>query len=88
MPARFTSGVYGPEIVRLMTDALEAAWSKHNGPPHNTDLARQIMATAIIEAVDKDKRSSEALVAAAIRALDDAMESDLLRTALGRRRQA
>jgi hypothetical protein len=83
MPSRFKSGVYDPELVKLMSDALEAAWSKYDPPPRNADLARQIMATAIIESVDAEERSSRALVAAAVRGLDAALESRLLKTALG-----
>jgi hypothetical protein len=84
MPSRFTSGVYDPALVNLMSAALEAAWSKYDRLPSNADLARQIMATAIIAAVDVNQRSSELLVAAAIRALDEAVQSSHLKTALGR----
>jgi hypothetical protein len=83
MPSRFTSGVYDPELIKLMSDALEAAWSTYDPTPKNADLARQIMATAIIESVDADERSSQVLVASAVRGLDAAMESAVLKTALG-----
>jgi hypothetical protein len=84
MPSRFTSGLYDPALVRLMSVGLEAAWSKYSRLPGNTDLARQIMASAIIAAVDANERSPEALIAVAVRALDEAMESNHLKTALGR----
>jgi hypothetical protein len=84
MPSRFTSGLYDPTLVNLMCAALEAAWSEYQSLPGNADLARQIMATAIIEAVDIDERSLEALAGAAARALDEAMQSSHLKTALGR----
>jgi hypothetical protein len=84
MPSRFSSGLYDPTLVNLMCAALEAAWSKYDRLPGNADLARQIMATAIIEAVDIDERSPEALAGAAVRALDEAMQSSHLKTALGR----
>jgi hypothetical protein len=83
MPSRFTSGVYDPELVKLMSDALEAAWGKYDPRPKNADLARQIMATAIIETVDADERSSHVLIAVAVRSLDAALESAVLKTALG-----
>jgi hypothetical protein len=82
MPSRFTSGVYDPKLVKLMSDAVDAACLDYEGLPRNLDLARQIMATGIIEAVDANERSPKALVAAAKRALDEAMGSALLRTAL------
>jgi hypothetical protein len=42
------------------------------------------MASAIIAAVDIDERSPEALAGVALRALDEAMQSSHLKTALGR----
>jgi hypothetical protein len=84
MPSRFTSGLYDPTLVNLMSAALEAAWSECQRVPGNADLARQIMASAIIAAVDIDERSPEALAGVALRALDEAMQSSHLKTALGR----
>jgi predicted YcjX-like family ATPase len=84
MPSRFTSGLYDPALVNLMSAALEAALSKYKDLPGNVALARQIMATAIISAVDLDESSLDALAAAAVRALDEAMQSSHLKTALGR----
>lgn len=82
MALRFTSGVYDPELLKMMSDALDVAWSTHQEIPQNVDLARQIMAAGVIEAVSSDERSAEELVAAAVRALDEAMKSSFLKTAL------
>lgn len=81
MPSRFTAGAYDPELVILMAKALEAAWSGYARPPQNIDLARQIMASAILETIQHDS-SKEALTMAAVRALDEAMQSQHLKTAL------
>ena len=42
---------YGPELVKLMGEALEAAWAKFE-PPENIDLAGQFLANAIMEIVE------------------------------------
>lgn len=47
-----------------------------------TSIWRAIMAAGVIEAVSSDERSAEELVAAAVRALDEAMKSSFLKTAL------
>jgi hypothetical protein len=62
MPARFRSGEYAPELVRLMIDALDSAWEQAPGPPQDAELGRLIMASAIIEQVDLGVRVHEELV--------------------------
>jgi hypothetical protein len=84
MPSRFSSGVYDPALVKVMGEALEGAWSQVHPQPRNVDLARQVLAGAIIEAVDAGERGSEVLIAAAAVALEAAMESSILKTALGK----
>jgi hypothetical protein len=79
MPSRFASfasGVYGSELAGVMGEALEAAWAKFDPPPKNVDLARQFLASAIIEAVETGAREPEVLAARAVRALDAAIHRD------------
>jgi hypothetical protein len=74
MPSRFTSGVYGPELVELMTAALEAAWAKFDPPPKDGDLARLHLASAIIDAVEAGEREPEVIAAKAVDALREAVK--------------
>jgi hypothetical protein len=83
MPSGLDPGVYDPELVKIMGDALEAAWRKYDPRPRTVDLARQLLAVSIIEAADRGERTPETLAAAAIRALETAMDSRILRVALG-----
>jgi hypothetical protein len=76
MPSRFASGVYGPELVGVMGEALEAAWAKFDPAPKNVDLARQFLASAIIEAVESGAREPEVLAARAVCVLDAAIHRD------------
>lgn len=69
MLARFRSGEYGPELVRLMIDALDSAWGQTPGPPQDAELGRLIMASAIIDQVDRGVRLHEELVRNATTAL-------------------
>jgi hypothetical protein len=56
-------GEYGPELLKLMSEALDAAWSRVRLTPKDADLARLIMAGAIIEQVDAGVRAEDRLVA-------------------------
>jgi hypothetical protein len=76
MRSRFASGVYGPELVAVMAEAFEAAWAKFEPPPKNVDLARQFLASAIIEAVESGAREPKVLAARAVRVLDAAIHRD------------
>jgi hypothetical protein len=69
MLARFRSGEYGPELVRLMIDALESAWGQALGSPQDAELGRLIMASAIIDQVDLGVRVHEELARSATAAL-------------------
>jgi hypothetical protein len=69
MPARFTSGEYSPELVELMAKALDVAWSQASRVSQDVELARLVMASAIIEQVDSGVRIQEELVAKATLAL-------------------
>jgi hypothetical protein len=69
MPTRFTSGEYGPELVALMANALDVAWSQASRVSQDVELARLVMASAIIEQVDSGVRIHEELVARATLAL-------------------
>jgi hypothetical protein len=80
---RSSSGLYEPERLKLMSEALDAALSRYGRFPQNVDLARQIMAAAVVEAAAEGELSLEPLVAAAIGAIDQAISSPMLRTALG-----
>jgi hypothetical protein len=72
MPSSFNSGAYGPELLKVMGDALEAAWKMFSIPSKDVELARLYMASAIMDAVDAGVREEAALVteaAAALRAV-------------------
>ena len=69
MLSRFASGEYGPDLVALMTEALEIAWRQVANPPPDTELARLIMAGAILEQVDAGVRKRDELIAGAAKAL-------------------
>ena len=77
-------GVYDPEIVELMGLALERAWAQFAPHPKDKDLARLLMASAILEKVDAGVRAADLLTEAAILALQAALSSPLLQTALRR----
>ena len=76
MPQRFKSDIYDPETAKLMGDALDAAWSDFEPRPKNQDLARSLMATAIIEAVAAGETDVAALVRQATIALIAAIKVD------------
>jgi hypothetical protein len=81
------SGVYDPEVVGLMGAALDAAWARFSPRPKDVDLARLLMASAILERVDAGVSTMDSLVEAASRALHAALSSPLLQTALHRTTQ-
>jgi hypothetical protein len=72
----FTPGVYYPELLRTMGGALDAAWQTFKPTPKDTELARVLMAKAIIEATDAGVRKHEFLVDKAVRALRAAIKAD------------
>jgi hypothetical protein len=76
MPSRFHSGAYDPELVKMMGDALDSAWARFNSPPKNDELAKGLMASAIIEAVEAGERLPEPLADRAERALRAAIKED------------
>lgn len=67
--ARFAQGEYGPELVRLMSNALESAWLQAGGVVSDAELGRLVMASAIIEQVDLGVTAHDELVAKAQKAL-------------------
>ena len=71
--ARFAQGEYGPELVRVMSDALESAWLQARGAVRDAELGRLVMASAIIEQVDRGVTAHEELVATARNALAAAL---------------
>jgi hypothetical protein len=76
MPTRFYSGVYEPELVETMGRAFDSAWADFAPQPANKDLARSLMATAIIDAVELGARDHESLVRRATVALMIAIKTD------------
>jgi hypothetical protein len=74
MSERFKSGVYGPDLVKVMTEALDLALPKFEPP---TPEASKVLADAIIEGVDAGDREPEVLAARAIAALRKAFEGGL-----------
>jgi hypothetical protein len=75
MPERFTSGLYGPDLVKAMGEALDLALAKFKLP---TREARKVLADAIIEGVDAGERDPVALADKATHALRKAIEGGLL----------
>jgi hypothetical protein len=69
MPQRFESRRYDPEIIKLMKTALESAWEMVRIPPKSAELARLVLASAIIDAVDAGVRECEQLAGRALAAL-------------------
>jgi hypothetical protein len=81
--ASFESGVYPPEIVRLMRDAFEAAWPKARLIENNLELTRQMLASSIVDQVDGGGRTLVDIATAAVVMLVVAKRARLLpRTAL------
>jgi hypothetical protein len=66
---RLASGEYGPDLVRLMGDALESAWENFAYGAYDPALARLVMASAILDKVDAGVRAHDQLVTAAVSAL-------------------
>lgn len=64
----FTRGVYYPHLLRTMGAALDAACETINLASKDAAVARLLMASAIIEAVDAGIRQHEFLVDKAVRA--------------------
>jgi hypothetical protein len=61
----FSASSYGPEVIKLMARALDAAWEA--GPSTDTsDLQRMAMASRIMAAVDAGERDPEKLKLAAL----------------------
>jgi hypothetical protein len=68
------SGEYSPELIALMTHALNTAWRQQTvARSHDADLARLVMASAILEHVDAGVRLHEELVTRATSALTAAI---------------
>jgi hypothetical protein len=65
----FSPGAYGPDLVRLMTDALDGAWDRIETAPTDAELSRLVLAGAIIDEVDAGVREHGRLVAKALEAL-------------------
>jgi hypothetical protein len=70
--ARLERREYGPELVQLMSEALESAWGQTSDLALDVELGRLVMAGAIIDQVDLGVRRREELVAVARKALDAA----------------
>ena len=69
MPQRFETRGYNPELVSVMKAALDSAWIKVRAAPSNMELARLVLASAIIDAVDAGVRDPKDLAARALAAL-------------------
>ena len=78
------AGVYDPEMVGLMGVALDAAWAQVTPHPKDRDLARLFMASAILEKMEEGGSAADVLVETALLALQAALSSPLLQTALRR----
>jgi len=69
MLMRPASREYGPDLVALMSEALESAWLQVPKAPRDAELARLVMASAILEQIDAGVRVRDQLVASAANAL-------------------
>jgi hypothetical protein len=76
VPSRFTSGAYGPELVKVMSSAFDRAWADFQPRPKNEVLAKSLMASAIIEAVEAGEEDQEILVRKATVTLIKAIKID------------
>jgi hypothetical protein len=75
MPERFTSGLYGPDLVKVMGEALDLALANFRASPPE---AKKILADVIIECVDAGEREPEVLAAEATAALEKAIDGGLI----------
>jgi hypothetical protein len=75
MPERFTSGLYGPDLVAAMGEALDLALPNFKSP---TPEAKKILADAIIQGVDAGDREPALLAIRATIALRKAFEGGLV----------
>jgi hypothetical protein len=73
MSMNSTTGEYSPELIAIMADALKVAWGRLEGAVSDAELARLVMASAIIEQVDAGIRLREELVTRATSALTAAV---------------
>ena len=71
-----TPGAYEPAILKVMGDALDTAWKEFKPKPKDAELARRLMAIAIIKAVRTGAIEPTTLVGSAIRALRAAIWED------------
>ena len=72
MPKRFDSGVFEPELAKLMKDAFSHAWAKVHVVPEDSEAASHHIAGAIVEMVNAGMRDSDQLTAGALVALASA----------------
>ncbi len=88
MPSHLTPGVYEPETLKIMVDAFDRAWKEFRHTPRNAEakLVRNLMACAIIGALDAGAVESTILVDKALRAARAAILGD--REAPARRNRA
>jgi hypothetical protein len=64
---QYSDTSYGPELLKLMTDALDAAWGDHrSGDAIASRAMRTAMASQIMKAVDAGERDPERLKLAAL----------------------
>ncbi|THD42558.1 MAG: hypothetical protein E7774_15330 [Bradyrhizobium sp.] len=76
MPSHLTPGVYEPEALKIMGDAFDRAWKEFRPRTRNAELVRNLMACAIIEAVDAGAMESTILVDKALHAVRAAISED------------
>jgi len=69
MSKRFDSGVFGPELAKLMKEAFENAWAKVDVALGDSEAASHHIAGAIVEMVGAGTRDSKQLTAGALVAL-------------------
>jgi hypothetical protein len=69
LPHRFESDAFAPEMTKLMKEAFEAAWLKVRLVNNDAALTRQLLASSIIDQVNRGARDHETIVPVAIAAM-------------------
>ena len=81
---RLTLRARKPQLANVMSEALDRAWNDFAPKPKNKKLARQLMASAISEAVEAGSRDFDVLVRRATVVLIAAVKLDPNRLMAGR----
>jgi hypothetical protein len=73
MSSHLNPGVYEPETLKIMVQAFDRCWNEFRHTSRNTAIVRNLMACAIVEAVEAGAVESNILVDKALRAVEAAI---------------